>query len=119
MKGSHSVFSSSLDSDVADALNKAVLHFQDTRSQSTIRIDLPLVDYCLDMWFLGLNDKGAMPIPNFFTGFNPEKGLDGWAELPKYFSGTSVHVLPVIIWCILYDFFAKFNYDAEKACFLS
>ncbi|KAI6183302.1 Fatty-acid amide hydrolase 2 [Aphelenchoides bicaudatus] len=107
MEGSNSLFaSSSFDFDVMEALHKAVSHFQDTHSKSTIRIDLPLIHYALV--------SSSMPVPNFFTGFNPNEALDGWAELPKYIKGKSEHVLPVITWCIAYDFFAKFNYDTKK-----
>lgn len=89
MEKSRWIGSSPLRSDVAGAFYKAVNHFQETRRQSTICVDLPLAKYAVDMWLVGLCDTGALPIPNFFTGFNPEKGLDGWSELPKYLSGLS------------------------------
>jgi hypothetical protein len=94
MEGTNSFLFSQLDSDVQEAMQKAVSHFQNTRSKSTIRIDLPLVDYSLDMWFAGLCEKGSMPVPNFFTGFNPEKALDGWAEMPKFLAGNILLVTP-------------------------
>lgn len=87
MEGSRSILSSPLASDVDEALQKVVSHFQETRNKSTIRINPPLINYAMDMWFAGLCEPGSMPVPNFFTGFNPDEALDGWSELPKYLVG--------------------------------
>ncbi|KAI6181612.1 Amidase domain-containing protein [Aphelenchoides besseyi] len=96
MEGSNSFALSPYASDVKEALSKATDHFQQNLDISTIRVSLPLADLCLDFWFAGLCEKGAMPLPNFFTGFNPEKGLNGLQEIPTYLSGKSQHTLPRI-----------------------
>ncbi|KAI6197953.1 hypothetical protein M3Y94_01286700 [Aphelenchoides besseyi] len=114
MEGSNSFTLSPYASDVKEAMSKATDYFQQNLDVSTIRVSLPLADFCLDFWFAGLCEKGAMPLPNFFTGFNPEKGLNGLQEIPAYLSGKSQHTLPVITTCAIYDFLAMFTWDPQQ-----
>ncbi|KAI6232821.1 Fatty-acid amide hydrolase 2 [Aphelenchoides fujianensis] len=107
MEGSQSFTQSPLSPD-------ATTHFQEQLGVSTIRVNLPLAEYGLDMWFAGLLEGGALPLPNFFTGFNPEKALNGLAEIPVFLAGKSTHTLPVITTCAVYDIFAAFTWDPEQ-----
>ncbi|KAI6240263.1 Fatty-acid amide hydrolase 2 [Aphelenchoides fujianensis] len=107
MEGSQSFTQSPLSPD-------ATTHFQEQLGVSTIRVNLPLAEYGLDMWFAGLLEGGALPLPNFFTGFNPEKALNGLAEIPVFLAGKSTHTLPVITTCAVYDILAAFTWDPEQ-----
>ncbi|KAI6240006.1 Fatty-acid amide hydrolase 2 [Aphelenchoides fujianensis] len=114
MEGSQSFTQSPLSPDVLGAMQKATTHFQEQLGVSTIRVNLPLAEYGLDMWFAGLLEGGALPLPNFFTGFNPEKALNGLAEIPVFLAGKSTHTLPVITTCAVYDILAAFTWDPEQ-----
>ena len=77
-------------------------------------LKMPLAKHGLEMALDGAFGQGGFPLPNYFTGFNPNVGLDGWKEAIKWFKGKRDHTVVAIISSLIYNFFNQFNYDVDK-----